>query len=242
MRDSDEIRSRLNVRDGIEIGECGSFDEAVLWCYRHDSGPIGVLWVDDPGDPDFETSLRFALPHLEDYLRLILREPQAFHIPSYAQTLYARLAAELQRIERHPSGETVWESWLAYVARFRSPDFDPHAREKGISIYPFPPFQIDLEDLVANPPKLRDPRCEYLADEFKRFFPSVTKLAASVRYPSHDDETYKLHGETVIQAMRCFVFSNSAIPSDNRSKWDRLISWEGWATMTLRPRVVGEEF
>jgi hypothetical protein len=241
MGDSD-LKSRLNLRDGGEIRECSSFDEAVLWCYRHDSGALGVgpQWS---GDPDFEAKLGFALPHLEDYLRLILKQAESFDIPAYARSLHARMIAESDRIERYSDGEFVWDSWEAYYKRFRAPDFVPGAREMEVSIYPFPSFEIDLEELAANPPKLRDPRCEYLADMFRKHFPSFCADAGSVRYPSHSDHMYSLHADAVILAMRHFFFTNPVVPRTTEYALDRgLWGLKSGAAIAVRPKVVGEDF
>ncbi|HEX8622499.1 MAG TPA: hypothetical protein VF718_11050 [Allosphingosinicella sp.] len=242
MSGCEAIEARLNLRDGAVIRECGSFDEAVLWCYRHDCGALGVGPA-SRHDPDFEARLGFALPHLEDYLRLILKAPESFDIPAYARSLHERMIDESERIERDSDGELAQASWEAYYKRFSAPDFEPADREMEVSVYPFPPFEIDLEDLSAKPPTFKDPRCERLADLFKKYFPMFSGIAASVCYPSYTDRLYIFHGSSVVLAMKRFFYSNPIVPRTTDYNLDRgLREWEAWATIMLRPRVIGENF
>src|ERR1700710_2559886 len=112
------VTNLLNVRTGEEIRECTSVEEAVLWCYRHDFGAsaLGPLSMDDP---HAEANVGFAVPHFEDYLRLLLKHPGSFDIPAYARVLYAQMVAEAETLPRQSDGDLVWEDWLQYIARFR---------------------------------------------------------------------------------------------------------------------------
>jgi hypothetical protein len=235
-----EIRERLNLREGMEIRECGSFDEAVSWCYRHDFGPLG-WWPQEFADPDFDVKLGFAQPHLEDYLRLLLKEPESFDIPAYARTLFERMIAETEKIDRYPDGDLIMESIVAYNSRFRSVDFDRSAREREISIYPFRAFEIDIEPIYNELLGLRDPRTQYLANLVRFYFPTICEMAARTKYSSYDDKIYLMHVNSIGRPVEDLVFSNPAVRKDPRP-FSYIWNWASWAGMQLRPRIEGENF
>lgn len=241
MSNEADVLGRLNIRDGMEVREHGSLDEAVLWCYRHDFHPIGA-WPEGLKDPDFDVKVGFALPHLEDYLRLILKDAGSVDIPAYAQSLYPRMIAETEKFDRYPNGDLRTEGVVAALVRFASADFDKTLRDHDVSIYPFRAFEVDFDDLLERVPDLHDERTHYLADMFRSYFPTICNGAENVRYSSHDDPIYLLHSQSINNPLQWFMFSNPSVPED-KFKWRPVLdTWRTWAAMLLRPRIEGEEF
>lgn len=236
MPNASDIRDQLNVRRGMEIGERETIEEALLWCFCHDIHPV-LPWTATEYDPSSEERLRLAGPLLEDYLNLIIKNPGGFDVQSLTKLLIGQIDRDLAEMDVDSDGEITTDAMMQAFARFQTAKFDSEARDREVSIYPFDRFDVDLFSLRKSPPKnLTDHAANYLADNFRKFFPKTCQVALSAQYSTNDDGLYGYHVGVIHIAMRSFVYGNVAIPSVDRFGWrECLESWARWATMIVGP-------
>lgn len=234
------IEDRLNLREGAKILEKDSLEEAALWCFQHDVFPIG-LWLGRQDDDEYSKRLAVSKPILEDYLDLIFKDHNDT-LEISRDKLFKKMASYVATLDRYPDGDITASGADTYYRRFNSGSDLEIFNKYELSVYNYRKIEIEGFDFFESPvDNIGDKRSEYVANLFKEYFPRTASFSGAIAYPSRADSGYINHVDSLVLAVRSFLFRNEICAPAKSGKVDDAIQMLAtWTVMIIGPKVEGE--
>lgn len=226
----------LNLSAGVQFPDGLSLEQRALWAFQHDYHPL-AFWPESDADPAYDQKLKFCLPILRDYLRLIVRQAGTVDIAAFADECSRKLIAEHANLGRYDDGTVIFDEWSAYIRKFRP--------SEGPSCFPFGPLTPVIaarKDKPARTIDLGDFRSVYLSEYVKRYFPETCSTSADAEpYPAWDDEGYERHVQTISHLCRRVIGEQrlmGLVGEQKRSATGLSATLISNAVFILRPNVL----